>query len=111
MKFTPSILRDLDRLVELGITWEDTIVLSRIAKRMNRIHIDSCELDSEDPVYLRRESRILKRLKNFFADYPELGWYEQRDPRGMPLYVGKRGVTTDPQIQCRYDSVLVCVPF
>ena len=111
MKFTPSILRDLSRLGELGITWEDAIALSRIAKCMNRIHVDSCEMDSEDPVYLRRESRILKRLERFFADYPALGWYEQHDLRGMPLYVGKKEATTDPQINRRYDSVLVCVPF
>ena len=111
MKFTPSILRDLSRLGELGITWEDAIVLSKIAKCMNKIHTDSCVMDSEDPVYLRRESRILKRLKSFFEAYPELGWYEQRDPRGMPLYVGKKENATDPQIRRRYDSVLVCVPY
>jgi hypothetical protein len=111
MKFTPSILRDLIRLVELDISWEDAIALSKIAKCLDKIHVDSCEMDSEDPVYLRRESRILKRLKQFFADYPELGWYEQHDPRGMPLYVGKKETTTDPQIRRQYDSVLVCVPF
>lgn len=111
MKFTPAILRDLSRLEDLGIAWEDAIALSKIAKCMDRIHVDSCELDSEDPVYLRRKSRILKRLKSFFANYPELGWYEQNDPRGMPLYVGKKEVTTDPQIKRMYDCLLVCVQF
>ena len=111
MKITPSILRDLSRLGELGITWADAIALSGIAKRLDKIHTDSCEMNAEDPVYLRRESRILKRLKQFFESYPELGWYEQHDPRGMPLYVGKKEATTDPQIRRRYDSVLVCVPF
>ena len=111
MKITTSILRDLSRLGALGIAWDDAIVLSKIAKCMDRLHIDSCEMGSDDPVYIRRESRILKRLKRFFADYPELGWYEQSDPRGMPLYVGTKELATDPQIKRRYDSVLVCVPF
>ena len=111
MKFTHSILRDLSRLAELGITWDDAIALSKIAKCMDKIHTDGCEMDSDDPVYLRRESRILKRLKQLFEDYPELGWYERSDPRGMPLYVGKKEVTTNPRIKCLYDSVLVCVPF
>ena len=111
MKFTHSILRDLSRLESLGITWEDAIELSRIAKCMDRIHTDGCEMDSADPVYLRRELRILKRLKRLFGAYPELGWYEQHDPRGMLLYVGKKEFTTDPRIKQVYDSVLVRVPF
>ena len=111
MKFTPLVLRDLDRLNELGITWEDMTALSRIAKCLDKLHADIDELGSDSPVYLCRESRILKRLERFFANYHELGWYEQRDPRGMPLYVGSREDTAAPQIRCQDNSVLVCVPF
>ena len=42
-----------------------------------------------------REKGALKRLNLIMSDYPELASYVQGDPRGLPLYIGKREDMSD----------------
>lgn len=107
-----------DRLQALGVSYEHADTLRRIAMTLHRWHELECGTDAgvierdqstgipywynsraryvqaNDPrCYTRipdRESGTLKRLAATMANYPDLAYYVQTDPRGLPLYIGRR---------------------
>lgn len=115
-------------LKTLGITWEDADALRRISMTLHRWHELECgdasgwtiEREGENgdgkPHMVHhlggrhryavpdREAGALKRLKVIMAQYPELSYYVQGDPRGAALYILRPGDVPEGQSADAYYS-------
>lgn len=102
-------LRCLDRLYQVGISFDDATNLRRISMALHRWHELECGMnhgaieregsngdgkprwrypDGRDGGYVAdREAGALKRLAAIMARYPGFEAYVQGDPRGCALYI------------------------
>jgi hypothetical protein len=111
----------LNRLTQIGISYQDALALRRISMTLHRwselecgdsdnykswaIERDGDEPDSKPYMVIHphdgrksfryavpdRETGARKRLAKILAKYPGLGYYIQGDPRGAPLYILRQG--------------------
>lgn len=111
----------LNALVNLGFAFDDAKTVRRISMTLHRWHERECgdgngciERDevTGKAYWLSshtgkrwptpdREKGALKRLGAIMARHPDLWVYQQGDPRGCALYVGRK----DGETETRLDSV------
>jgi hypothetical protein len=128
----------IQALITTGFTYLDAVQLRRISMTLHRWHELECgdgnghiERDEETgkPRYFNdrarylgandvrrgyvvadREAGAMKRLGKIMANYPELSFYVQGDPRGAALYILRPGDVPKGESADSYYSrgVVVC---
>jgi hypothetical protein len=116
----------LDRLMDLGIKGDDARALRRISITLHSWSEEECngtiqrdeDIDCKPVRYYEdargvhhragviadREKGAQRRLAKIMARYPELWAYEQGDPRGCALYVGKQADLNGRDVDSCYNS-------
>lgn len=105
----------LQRLQNIGISWNDAIALRRISMTLHRWHELECGIGDHDTIYIERENGeedgkpflcsantgrkwrtpdrekgAIRRLSATMSHYPDLVPYVQGDPRGAALYIMRK---------------------
>jgi hypothetical protein len=99
----------LDALMNLGIKGDDARALRRISMTLNRWSELANGEHRRAGVIADREKGAQKRLAAIMARYPELWAYQQGDPRGCALYVGKQADLNGRDVDSLYSTLGVAI--
>lgn len=125
-------MEQADRLVELGLTYDEAETIRRISMTLHRWSEHECNgniqrdevtgvprwfSDNEmqwakapkGSVIPDRESGAIRRMSRIIKAHPGLAWYHQTDPRGAQVYVYSVDKLEGRSIDSVYSSIGVAV--
>lgn len=127
-------MEQADRLVRLGLTYDEAEQIRRISMTLSRWSEHECngcierEESSGRPFWVwetygqtclpnrrhyqpipDRETGAIKRMDKIISNHPGLAWYHQTDPRGAQVYVYSVDKLEGRPIDSVYNSIGVAV--
>lgn len=89
----PYQIENIASLARLNLTAYQIEQLGRLSKRLKSLDTAACNGTITEEQHERRTAAAMVRVAALIADArPRLSAYHQTDPRGVALYVGRRGL-------------------